>query len=249
MGDISVQESIRGIVYATAVEEVWKILLDAVQTAGFDNVLYGFTRFHTDYGFGDDNDHLFLTNFNRDYMQGYFLEGRYRNGPLVRWAVDNAGVCSWRWVQDHYHELSDAEREVADFNWSKGVTAGYTIAFPNSLRRYKGAIGMSLAPGAGTQEDADAIWARHGEALELLSCTAHLKLISMPLPRRMLTKRQREVLEWIADGKTVGDIAQILGLNRATVEKHLRLARESLGVETTAQALLKASLHNHIFTF
>ena len=77
---------------------------------------------------------------------------------------------------------------------------------------------------------------------------AHLKIITMPMPQRILTSRQREVLEWIGDGKTVADTAQILGLNKATVEKHLRLARESLGVDTTAQAVLKASFHNQMFT-
>ena len=38
-----------------------------------------------------------------------------------------------------------------------------------------------------------------------------------------------------------------MGLTSATVEKHLRLAREALAVETTAQAVLKAALHNQMF--
>jgi LuxR family transcriptional regulator len=36
-------------------------------------------------------------------------------------------------------------------------------------------------------------------------------------------------------------------LNPATVEKHLRLAREALDVDTTAQAILKASTQNQFF--
>ena len=83
----------------------------------------------------------------------------------------------------------------------------------------------------------------------IIAGVAHLKILSLPIPKQMLTKRQREVLEWVADGKTVMDTAQILGLNRATVEKHLRLAREALGVDTTPQAVLKASFHNQIYTF
>ena len=64
---------------------------------------------------------------------------------------------------------------------------------------------------------------------------------------RKLTGRQREALEWVGEGKTTQDIATIMGLTQATVEKHLRLAREALGVETTAQAVLKASYQNQIF--
>jgi LuxR family transcriptional regulator len=78
---------------------------------------------------------------------------------------------------------------------------------------------------------------------------AHMKLITLPHePKdRRLTKRQREVLEWVGDGKTVQDISQIMSLTPATIEKHLRLARETLNVETTAQAVLKASFNNQIF--
>ena len=77
----------------------------------------------------------------------------------------------------------------------------------------------------------------------------HLKIMTLPYsaPSRTLTKRQKEALEWVGDGKTTQDIALLMGLTQATVEKHLRLARESLNVETTAQAVLKAALQNQMF--
>ena len=53
----------------------------------------------------------------------------------------------------------------------------------------------------------------------------------------------------VADGKTVQDAALLMELNPATVEKHLRLAREALEVETTAQAIRKVSTHNQFFLF
>ncbi len=74
-------------------------------------------------------------------------------------------------------------------------------------------------------------------------------MTNLPLStaRKSLTNRQREALEWVGDGKTTQDIATIMGLTPATIEKHLRLAREALDVETTAQAVLKASFQNQIF--
>jgi LuxR family transcriptional regulator len=76
----------------------------------------------------------------------------------------------------------------------------------------------------------------------------HLKVLALPYGvRSRLTSRQREVLEWIGDGKSVQDTAILLGLTPATVEKHLRLARQALNVDTTAQAVLKASLHNQMY--
>ena len=55
------------------------------------------------------------------------------------------------------------------------------------------------------------------------------------------------MLQWVGDGKTTQDIALLMGLTAATVEKHLRLARDSLSVETTAQAVLKAALQNQMY--
>ena len=77
----------------------------------------------------------------------------------------------------------------------------------------------------------------------------HLRLTQLPYPvqRRPLTERQREALEWVADGKTTQDIAMLMEISQAMVEKHLRLAREALSVETTAHAVAKASVLNQIF--
>lgn len=76
----------------------------------------------------------------------------------------------------------------------------------------------------------------------------HLKLLTLPNSGlRRLTKRQNEVLQLVGDGKTTQDIAVILELTAATVEKHLRLAREALDVDTTAQAVMKAAFYNQMF--
>ena len=64
---------------------------------------------------------------------------------------------------------------------------------------------------------------------------------------KRLTNCQREALEWVSDGKTTQYIATLMGLTQATVEKHLRLARKVLGVETTAQAVIRAAFQNQIF--
>jgi DNA-binding response OmpR family regulator len=56
-----------------------------------------------------------------------------------------------------------------------------------------------------------------------------------------LREREVETLTWAARGKTFGEIAEILGLSRRTVEFHLENARRKLGVATRTQALIKAA--------
>ena len=138
--------------------------------------------------------------------------------------------------------------EVVTTNQSMGVNAGYTISFPAILHRAKSTASLTARPGM-SQQDVDAVWKAHSNELELLNYLVDLKISTLPhfSHNTSLTKRQREVLEWVGDGKTTQDTATILGLTSATVEKHLRLARESLNVDTTAQAVLKAAFLNQMY--
>ena len=58
--------------------------------------------------------------------------------------------------------------------------------------------------------------------------------------RVSLTRRERECLLWVAEGKTIADTGEILGISDKTVEKHLATARAKLDALTTTQAMAKA---------
>ena len=233
---------------SNSVEEVWQLLAKRMDEFGFDRVIYAFTRFKSRKGYGDPQDALILTNHTPRYAEKFFGEAMYFNAPMVRWTSENVGACSWRWVHENFHRMTPGELRVIEFNRSMGVLAGYSISFPHTSYRSRGAMALT-AREAINQDQVDAIWAIHGRTIHALCNVAHLKLMSLPYgnAKRSLTKRQREVLEWVGDGKTTQDIATIMGLTPATVEKHLRLAREVLEVDTTAQAVLKASMQNQIF--
>lgn len=51
-----------------------------------------------------------------------------------------------------------------------------------------------------------------------------------------LTKREAEVLHWLAAGKSNKDIGTILAISPRTVEKHLERIFQYLGVETRTAA-------------
>ena len=55
-----------------------------------------------------------------------------------------------------------------------------------------------------------------------------------------LTRRAAETLLWLAQGKTNGEIATILGNSESTVKKHVLAIFEKLGVETRTAASLRA---------
>src|SRR2546423_1363401 len=53
-----------------------------------------------------------------------------------------------------------------------------------------------------------------------------------PTEPRSLTKREVEVVEWIAEGKRNREIGEILGCSSRTVQKHVQHILEKLHVET-----------------
>ncbi len=55
-----------------------------------------------------------------------------------------------------------------------------------------------------------------------------------------LSPREREVLEWVAAGKTDGQAAAILGISVRTVQKHLQHVYVKLGVEGRTAAAMRA---------
>jgi DNA-binding NarL/FixJ family response regulator len=61
-----------------------------------------------------------------------------------------------------------------------------------------------------------------------------------PLLDLGLTARVAEVLLWVAQGKTNGEIGQILGISESTVKKHLLEIFDRLGVETRSAAAVRA---------
>jgi len=243
-------DQLERILEATSIEEVWALHTALMDSYGFDRLLYGFTRYRTAQSFGDLQDILTLSNHPKEYLERYLGGTLYLHGPMVRWLSQNVGACSWGWIDEERAagRLSDREIEVHEINKSMGLIGGYSISFKDVSERAKGAIALTARPGL-SQNDVEEIWAKDGGDIVTLNKVMHLKVTQLPYAglRRSLTKRQVEVLEWAADGKTTADAATIMGLTTATIEKHLRLAREVLDVDTTAQAIMKASVLNQIF--
>ncbi|MDP5306461.1 helix-turn-helix transcriptional regulator [Paracoccus spongiarum] len=139
----------------------------------------------------------------------------------------------------------DAALQLAS---AHGLAAGQVVSLRDRVLRGQGTI--LLVPFAGASHaEADRIWERSHREVMIHSWVLHMRMATLrhDTARVRLTTRQREVLEWKAAGKTVADIATILAVTPATVEKHLRLARDALAAGNTAQAILKAHLTHQLF--
>jgi LuxR family quorum sensing-dependent transcriptional regulator len=86
-------------------------------------------------------------------------------------------------------------------------------------------------------------------AIHLTSLYAFDRLRALKAPscrdKSSLTTREREVLRWIAGGKSAWEIGEILAISKRTVDEHTQSALRKLGAANRAQAVAIA-MRDHI---
>lgn len=244
---VPIRDVVNDIILAQTIEAVWECYADAVTGLGFDKLLYGGTRMPTkDHKIGDIRDALILQRGPQAYADTYLGDELYLHSPSYLWAAENTGFVSWTKAMYSYTGTPRAEHlQIMKLNAQFGIKAGYVGSLNDTVRGMHGVIGLSpVAPLE--QIETDQLWAKVGRDIEMLSNLLQLRIASLPMvgARRPLTSRQRDALNWFAHGKTMQDIAKIMDLSAATVEKHLRMAREALDATTTAHAVQKATSLN-----
>jgi LuxR family quorum sensing-dependent transcriptional regulator len=80
--------------------------------------------------------------------------------------------------------------------------------------------------------------------LQLMGLWAHSRAARLPepdaAPRLRLSRREREVVAWLARGKTADDIAEVLRLSPRTVEYHIANASLKLGTSNRIHTVVAA---------
>jgi LuxR family transcriptional regulator len=104
--------------------------------------------------------------------------GHINKAPMMHWALANTGACSWRWMSNP-DNLTEEEKTVVALNLTQNVTAGYTISFLSVMERTKGATALTAKLGM-SQDDVDAVWAKHGDEINLMNNVMHLKIQTLP---------------------------------------------------------------------
>lgn len=241
---------IERVLAARTTDCLWRHYTERLAGLGFPYVSYYSVRIIETAGDRRVDDCLFLTNCAPRLLQEILSQGAFASVPMYRWMAGNRGSESWDWMQRlrQAGRLSDSEERMLDLFARHGHVSGYAVSLSDSVQQVRAGVIMSGELGV-DQRRLDGLWQQHGALVEAVTGLIHMRLAVLPYdpPRNVLTQRQREVLEQIAVGRTTQEIADVLGVTRATVEKHLRLARQALAARTTPQAILLASNRRQIF--
>lgn len=187
------------------------------------------------------------SNFPDDFIEEMRQFYQFGTSPWMIWANGQTGTIPLaQLVSEARHD--PATLQMLEIARRHGLAALRIISLKGRVTRARGLVAICPALMARPAEEA-ALWLKNHREIATLTSIMHMRMATVcRYPHRSgLTPRQREVLEWTSAGKTVAEVATILGLTPATVEKHLRLARDALDAGSTAQAILKAHVTNQIF--
>lgn len=175
-----------------------------------------------------------LSEFIHNYMQV---------SAVVRENFTHYGLQKWTDTAMRLEEKKELVSLCLDF----GMSEGYTHGARPTLADKKGSMFCFSGPSLECNRRSDAI-------LELVIPHLH-QALSHLLNRRqpnannvVISVREKEVLNWLQQGKSSWDISVILGISESTVNFHVYKIMQKLGVTNRPQAVAVAA-HSGLIDF
>lgn len=220
------------LIPATAPEAIFARIEIAALQLGFDHVAYGF---QAPYPVTQPNVTL-LNNYSTAWQQRYAQAGYLLTDPTVAHGKKNQTPILWN------DQAFASNRSLWADAQDHGITTGWA---QSSLERSGAGSLLSLCR---STEPLTASELQTKEApMRWLVQVAHVSLSRAILAQEnpactALTTREREVLQWSADGKSAQDIADILLLSKSAVDFHLKNTINKLQASNKTAAVARAAL-------
>lgn len=143
------------------------------------------------------------------------------------------------WSDDVFSEARELWEDARSFGlqvgWAQSSRDTYGVGGMLTLARSK----EPLSDGELRDKSLKMTWFAQVAHLGMSQClTAKL----LPETEVRLTDREAAVLRWTADGKTSGEISEILGISERTVNFHINNAVEKLGTANKLAAAVRAAV-------
>jgi LuxR family transcriptional regulator len=181
---------------------------------------------------------LVVDNYPAPWRERYEQSGYLSIDPTVIHARKSSTSLVWsdEVFADTPELWADAQSMGLRFGWTQSTLDGYGI---------RGMLSLVRGDPPLTQQELDA----KAFSMSWLVQIAHAVLLRSFDPPRCrtgnlaaLTRRETDVLKWHGDGKTAGEISEILSISVDTVKFHTRNAGEKLGTANKTAAVVRAAM-------
>lgn len=227
-------------------DRLWTLFCERMRGYGLDRLLYGFTAL-AETGPEVPSNWILRSSHSEAYTRRFIADDLYLDTRYAIWARDHGGTLLWSRQTTLAPGDPVSEARLRELNRMHEVRAGVMLSFPMLPNRTHATLVLVARPDL-PQCRLDRLWLRKRDEIEAQIHVFHQRFQLVYTDGFRLTARQKEVLRRVAAGLTVHQIAEELGLSAATVDKHLRLAREALDATTTAQAIARALRFSQLYT-
>lgn len=216
---------------AGSVREVVDRLRTSMETFGYQACLITELP-HQDTG--SLADHILLNGWPVEWYRHYMAEKHYRHDPCAALCRTAMGPFVWsdlrrRLTDHHARRVMD---EAEEFGLRDGICVPIEVPFGEPAAVTIAGRQIDLAP--------EARCSLHALARHAYSAALRLAGGMHKTSRPRLSRREREILQWVAGGKTAWEASRILGISEATVNTHLRNIRQKLDAANIAHAIVQA---------
>ena len=184
-----------------------------------------------------------ISSYPKSWTNHYFREGYHNIDPVLQEPRNTGRVFLWD-GREARSAKSSKERRLFDDALSFKIRSGLTVRIPASQNQF---AAFTLAADERSL-GLDRFIETSKDMLEMAGHTFHAHVsaarLERPIPvgqqECVLTQRERQCLGWISDGKTMQDVAELLGIKPRGVKFHLDNARQNLAASTLPHAVALA---------
>ncbi|MCP5433201.1 MAG: LuxR family transcriptional regulator [Alphaproteobacteria bacterium] len=182
-------------------------------------------------------DHGWMLNYDLEWRNRYFVNKYRYFDPVVTTLMEGGGGIPWKEIREKTRPRTKGWQilnEGKEFGLSDGYA--FPILGPNGY--------FAAAAFAGPRVDDDP---SVSQILRLLGVYTHARILSLANPlieqAPNLTGREREILAWVATGRSDSEIGEILTISETTVHMHVENAKRKLGAKRRISAVIEALRH------
>ncbi len=244
MSDLgAIMESVHS---ATDAEQAFAVLDTALQDYGFNSVCFTLITDHS--SINKSALHGLASSYPEEWINHYNDNSYHDADPVRQRMLTSSIPFFWKDAVRDHGELLDTNPEalarsnrVMDEAKEAGIADGFGVQFLSKTGELSGL-------GASRERPEDCNNVRDLADVYLISSAFYERYMSFFVDVHLpsFTKREVEVLSWAAEGKTDGEIAQIVGIQYATVRFHWNNIFKKMQVNSKLLATTTAIRHKVI---
>ena len=219
-----------------SVEELCSLFQKSLEIMGFNKYRYGFLTEHK--SVGKPANHGLQYNFPDDWMKHYIESGYLDVDPVKNQLSVSRTPFRWDKI-DYFLKLNEKEKKVLEEAKDAGLIKGVGLAIHTGPGEV---AGFGIASDFKDLEVTDVML----QKINLLAFQFHhryLSLLQVPeqvADRIVLTSREKDVLSWLASGKSSSVIGEILSISENTVNYHIKQCHKKLEANNRILPVTKA---------